>query len=102
MKSVESLLEVFFYDFRLLKIKIRYYYLCVPKSLETMTENQDPLFSEIQESMGVGIVALDPGVKSFQTCFDPRGSIAEWKVGQDTVDSAMYMMVCRVVGAERK
>jgi hypothetical protein len=28
--------------------------------------------------MGAGIAALDPGVRTFHTCFDPSGSIAEY------------------------
>jgi len=31
--------------------------------------------------MDAGIVALDSGVRTFQTCFYPSGLIAEWEVG---------------------
>ncbi len=40
--------------------------------------------------MGAGIVALDPGVSTFQTCFDPSGLIAEWEVG----DKAKFGRLC--------
>ncbi len=53
----------------------------MPRPLEIRSENQAPVFNEIQESMDAGIVALDPGVRTFQTCIDPSGLIAEWGVG---------------------
>jgi hypothetical protein len=65
--------EVLFYDARLLKTKIGQYYLCIPKPLETRSGNQAPVFNEIEKSISIGIVALDP-----QTCFDPSGLITEW------------------------
>jgi putative transposase len=65
----------------LIKTKIEHYYLCVTKPLEIRGENQAPFFNEIQERVCVGIVALDPGVRTFQICFDPSGLIAESGVG---------------------
>ncbi len=81
VKSAEPLPEVLLYDSRLLKTKTGHYYLCAPKSLVIRSENQPPVFNEIHESMGVGIVALDAGVRTFQTCLDPSGLIVEWGVG---------------------
>lgn len=81
MKSAEPLPEVLFYDSRLLKTRTGHYYLCVPKPLEARSEDQAPVFNEVQKSKGAGIVALDPGVRTFQTCFDPSGLIAEWGAG---------------------
>jgi len=48
----------------------------VPKLLEISSENQAPVFNEIQENMGFGVAALDHGATTFQTCFDPSGLIA--------------------------
>ncbi len=62
---------------RLLKTKIGHYFLSVPKPLEIRRENQAPVFNEMQECVAVGIVDLDPGVRNFQTCFDPSGLVRE-------------------------
>ncbi|CAG8821685.1 6981_t:CDS:2, partial [Racocetra persica] len=49
------------------------FYLCIPEPLEIWAENQDPLFSENQEKGGSGVIALDPGVHTFITSYDPSG-----------------------------
>jgi hypothetical protein len=71
MKSAEPLLAVQLYDSRLMKTKTGHYYLCVPKLLEIRSENQVPVFNEMQESIGADIVAVDPGFRIFQKRFDP-------------------------------
>jgi hypothetical protein len=80
MRAAESLSEELVYDSRLIKTKACHYYLCVPKPVEIRSENQAPVFSEVQKSMGASIVALNPGVGTFQTCFDLSGLIAGWDI----------------------
>jgi hypothetical protein len=82
MKSAKPLLEVLLYHSRLMKTKTRHYYLFLPKPVEVRSENQAPIFKEIQESMDAGILALDTGVRTFQTCFEaslqePRVSMVQ-------------------------
>ncbi len=48
--------------------------------LEIRCENQSPLFEEAQKSMVADIVPLHPVVRTFQTCFDSSGLIAEWSI----------------------
>jgi putative transposase len=55
--------ETLEYDARLLHTKAGAYYLCMPLPLVVRDENQVP-----QEAT---VVALDPGVCTFHTCYDP-------------------------------
>ncbi|RHZ71064.1 hypothetical protein Glove_262g33 [Diversispora epigaea] len=66
----EPLPEKLGYDSRLVMNRLGEFYLCIPKPLEIRTENQGPLFSEIQEK--------DPGVRTFMTGYDPSGIAIEW------------------------
>jgi hypothetical protein len=34
-------------------------------------------FTKEQESQGAGVIAIDPGVRIFQTCYDASGLILE-------------------------
>jgi acyl-CoA oxidase len=72
---------VYDYDSRLIKTRTGHYCLCVTKPLETRTESQAPVFNETQKSKSAGVIAMDPGVRTFNTWFDPSGLIAEWGVG---------------------
>jgi len=69
------------YDSRLIKTRTGHYYLCVPKPLEVRREKQAPIFNETQKSKSAGVNAIDPGVRTFNTCFDRSGLIAESGVG---------------------
>jgi len=84
IKSAEALPYDLVYDLRLIKTRTGHYYLCVPKLLEARSESQAPVFNEIQKSKGAGVIAIDPGVRTFNTCFDTSGLIAEWGVGDKT------------------
>jgi hypothetical protein len=81
IKSAEALPYDLVYDSRLIKTKTGHYYLCVPKLFELRSESQAPIFNERQKSKGAGVIAIDLGVLTFNTCFDPSGLIAEWGVG---------------------
>jgi hypothetical protein len=80
IKSAEALPYDLVYDLRLIKVRTGHYYLCVPKPLEARSESQAPVFNETQKSKGASVIVFDPGVRTFNTCFDPSGLIAEWGV----------------------
>jgi len=81
IKSAESLPYDLVYDSRLIKPRTGHYYLCVPKPLGARSESQAPVFNETQKSKGAGVIAIDLGVLTFNTRFDPSGLIAEWGFG---------------------
>jgi putative transposase len=58
-------------DFRFVRNRIGHYYLCVSKEIEVKDEKLKPLDYH-------GVVALDPGVRTFQTCYSADGSVVEW------------------------
>jgi hypothetical protein len=97
IKSAEALPYDLVYDSRLIKTRTGHCYLCVPKPLEVRSESQAPVFNETQKSKGAGVIAIDPGVRTFNTCFDPSGSIAEWGVG----DKARLDRLCYSYGGLR-
>jgi hypothetical protein len=78
MKSAELLPKVLEYDSRLIRTRLGEYYLCIPKSLEIRRDNQSPKFKKEEEKRGIGVISLDPGVRTFQTCFDPSGFVMKW------------------------
>ena len=72
MKSSEPIPCPILYDTRLIRTRLNHYYLCIPIPLE-VKQIQRP---ENQGSLR--IVSLDPGVRTFQTCYEPNGLIHEW------------------------
>lgn len=80
IKASESLPEKLGYDSRLLVTRLGHFYLCIPQPLDVRRETQAPVYSSREELSGAGVVALDPGVRTFQTCYDPSGLVAEWGV----------------------
>jgi hypothetical protein len=81
IKSAEALPYDLVYDSRLIKTRTGHYYLCVPKPLEVRSESQAPIFNERQKSKSAGVIAIELGARTFNTCFDPSGLIAAWGVG---------------------
>ena len=69
------------YDCRLTINRLGEFYLCIPKPLEIKTDNQGPKFSVVEEKKGVGIISLDPGVRTFMTGYNPSGEAIEWGKG---------------------
>lgn len=80
MKSHESLPDDIRYDARLMCTnKLGHYNLCLLQPLEVRPENQGPQFTkEARHAHGTGMVTLDPGIYTFQTCYDPCGQTIEW------------------------
>jgi len=75
MKSAEPLPEKLLYDARLQKISILgEYYLVVPQPLPHVPENQGPAYDN-DASLAI---ALDPGVRTFFTGYNPDGTLVEW------------------------
>jgi len=62
------------HDFNITKDQYGDYWICIPKPLEKWSENQAPK----SRCFFDGIVALDPGVVSFQTTYSPEGVVTEW------------------------
>lgn len=62
----------FIYDCRLIMTRLGQFYLCIPIALENRQENK--LSAD-------RVVALDPGVRTFQTCFDDSGLMIEVGAG---------------------
>jgi putative transposase len=77
MKSAEPLIDKLQYDSRLIRTRLGQYYLCVSKPLEIRFENQGLKFTKKQESQGADVIALNPGVRCFQTGCDANGLIME-------------------------
>jgi len=66
LRSAEPLPEELNYDSRLvLERRTNAYYLCIPMPLDVRSENQAPTIKRI--------IALDPGVRTFMTSYDPSG-----------------------------
>jgi hypothetical protein len=63
IKSAEPLPEILNYDCRLQKTRLGHFYFCLLFPLEIRGDNQTPKWSKIED----GIVALDPGVRTFMT-----------------------------------
>lgn len=81
IESAEPLPTSLEYDSRLIRTRLGEYYICIPKPLELMRENQSHQYSQEEEAEGSGVVALDPGVRTFQTCFSADGTVTEWGKG---------------------
>jgi len=68
-KVAESLPEDLKYNCRLQKTRLGHFYLCLLLPLEIRSENQTPILFNYKD----GIIALDPGVRTFQTGYSPSG-----------------------------
>ncbi|MDR3412087.1 MAG: transposase, partial [Formivibrio sp.] len=69
--------SVFECDTRLLHdMRTGAYYLCIPMPINRATtpETQGPV------SIKDRVVSIDPGVRTFATCYDPAGELTEWGV----------------------
>lgn len=78
--SSELLPDKLEYDSRLQRTRMGEFYLCIPKPLEIRDENQAPNYTRKER----GIIALDPGVRTFMTGYSPAGHAIECGVGDIT------------------
>jgi len=68
------------HDSHIIKDEHGEYWMCISTELEPKSDTQAPkLLSSLD-----GIVACDPGVRSFQTTYNPSGQCTEW--GRDAKD----------------
>jgi hypothetical protein len=84
IKASEPLPIKLDYDSRLMRTKLGHSYLCIPKPLEVRLESQKPAFISDEELRGARVIALDPGIRTFQTCFNASGFVTEWEMGDIT------------------
>lgn len=72
MKYAEALPadELMVYDMRVQRTRLGEYFLCIPQPLARRDENQVPSFAQ-------RVIALDPGVPTFATGYDPSGRVIE-------------------------
>jgi len=70
----EPLPPRFHHDLKFLKTRLGHYYLCYQ-------EKQTPTDMSSAPTALHSVVALDPGVRTFQTCYDADGSVIEWGAG---------------------
>ena len=71
MKASENLPAEVDLDFRVIRDRLGHYYLGIPRQVEIWSENQAPKSYH-------GVVALDPGVRIFQTTYDADGLTTQW------------------------
>ena len=76
LRSSEQLPSDIVYDSRLVVNKLGQWFLCLPLPLST-SENQAP----VDRVWGDGVIALDPGVRTFMTGYDAGGGACEWGKG---------------------
>ena len=74
LRSSEPLPETIDYDCKLLHTRLGHYYLCIPMPLEPASDNQ-------ARKQPQRVVALDPGVRTFHTAYDPSGVVMEFGKG---------------------
>jgi putative transposase len=70
IRSAEPISERLEYDCRLQLTSLGEFYLCVPMPLSVRPENQGPTVKRM--------IALDPGIRTFVTGYDPSGQASEW------------------------
>lgn len=73
LRSSEPLPDAIDYDCKLIRTRLGHYYLCIPQPLDVRSDNQAPLHKRV--------VALDPGVRTFHTAYDPSGTVMEFGKG---------------------
>jgi putative transposase len=75
----KSLPLVFEHDCRLLYDRVlKQFFLCMPSAAVVRPDTQGPV-DQSGEACGRGIVSIDPGIKTFATCYDPEdGSVYKW------------------------
>ncbi|KAL6052155.1 Transposase [Balamuthia mandrillaris] len=83
------------YAVRLVKdTRLGHYYLCVPQPLKLMGESQ----AREHRRREAGIIALDPGVRTFMTTYNGCGEVTEWGKADinDMASCATAWIACRV------
>jgi len=71
MKSSEPLPEKLEAACRVVRERDGKFYVCLTSQVKKRSESQAPVSTH-------GVVALDPGVRTFQMCYDADGLVTEW------------------------
>lgn len=81
----------FEHDTRLLhERKTGFYYLCVPMTVAPLPETQG---RQPPHRTGEGkVVSIDPGIRTFATCYDPSGAVTEWGSGKETTQLLFWLL----------
>lgn len=74
LRGFEKLPEVLNHDCRLQRTWLNEFYLCIPIDRQPSEEPRSV----------AKVIALDPGVRTFMTGYDPDGVVLEWGVGDMT------------------
>jgi putative transposase len=79
LMSPETLPDKLAFDSRLIKTRLGHWYLCLPLELKKIDLGENQAKDEIDPSKDItGVIALDPGVRTFMTGYDPSGKVWEW------------------------
>lgn len=74
IKTRQPLPKYIEYDFRIVLKDTGEVYFAVPVPINIQSENQAPVYQDDWD----GVIALDPGVRTFMTGFEASGKIHEW------------------------
>ena len=74
LRATEPLPDTIAYDSKLVRTRLGQYYFCIPMPLAVAGDSQ----ARDREER---IIALDPGVRTFQTGYDPSGRVVEFGRG---------------------
>ncbi|CAB4375249.1 unnamed protein product [Rhizophagus irregularis] len=75
VKSSRPISHTLGYDGRLVMNRLGEFYLCIPRPLNYGPKNQGP-FIVNEEQRRTRLISLDPGVRTFMTCYSPDGYTA--------------------------
>ena len=95
MRSTEGLPDVLGYDSRLIMTRLGEFYMCIPLPLKVQGDNQAPDLSQHTQGdpLLAGVIALDPGVRTFMTGYDPSGKTVEWgKADMGRIDRLCHFL----------
>ena len=84
------------YDYSILRSKTNQYYIVLPKPLVIKGENQ------ILNNSKAGVCAIDPGVRTFATCYDASGYVYEWGKGDISRIFRLLVHLDRLIGKTAK
>ena len=73
LRAAERLPDQVDYDCKLVRTRLGHYYLVIPMPLAIASDNQARIDDRV--------IALDPGVRTFHTAYDPTGCVIEFGKG---------------------